>query len=225
MTKTRRLELLAMDLGAVELLVEEFQIAHGLAPDGDPGPKTLAELRPAAPGAAAPIPKTRSGVRDVYGSFSWTPGRGRSVEIDGDWAERNIRTFELHTGQRRRMHRLAGAELVDLFERACAASGYTPKSVQTFNPRRIKAKKNSKLSMHAYGIAVDFDPIDNPWRGRRKDGSPSLLRQNMAFVEVFEAAGWSWGGRWSGGLGDDMHFERRAPRLPAGVRSSPPRNP
>ena len=212
MTKARRLELLAMDLGAVERLVVAFQHSRGLVEDGDPGPKTLAELQPAAPGAAASIPKTRSGVRAVYGAFDWTPGRGRSVEIEGNWTARNIRRFELHTGQRRRLHRLAGAEFVQLFERACAASGYTPKSVQTFNPRRIKARKDSKLSMHAYGIAADFDPIDNPWGGRRRDGSPSLLRQNMAFVEVFEAAGWTWGGRWSGGKGDDMHFERRSPR-------------
>lgn len=224
----RRIERLAMDLGKVEQLVGYFQAGEGLVIDFDPGRATLGrmeELDLAARGGSqepAEIPKTRAGVRRVYGSFRWTPGRGRLVDIDDSWEEVNLRRFELHTGQSRRFHRLAGEELVELFERACRVSGYTPKSVGTFNPRRIKRHPDSKLSMHAYGIAVDFDSHDNAWGGVRQEldsrgkwqntDEPSLIRQHPGFAETFEDAGWTWGGRWRGGKGDDMHFERRAPR-------------
>jgi len=213
MSKQRALELLAMDLDAIETLVREFQEDNGLKVDGWPGERTREAIRAArgVPELAAPIPKGRSGVHRVYGSFQWTPGRGRLVDIDDDWEDRNIRRYTLHTGQRRRLHRLVGPEFVVLFKRACDASGYTPRSVQTFNPRRIKDHPDSKLSMHSWGIAVDFDPRQNPWGGVQSDGQPSLMRQFPAFVKVFEDAGWRWGGRWRNGKGDDMHFARRAP--------------
>jgi len=216
MSKEAALKRLAMDLTLLETLVREFQESQGLKVDGWPGKDTTTRIRSlvygALPELATPIPRSRAGVHRTYGSFEWTPSRGRLVDIDDDWEDKNIRRFRLHTGQRRRLHRLVGDEFVVLFRRACDASGYTPTSVQTYNPRKIKDKPDSNLSMHSWGIAVDFDPRENPWGGVRKDGSPSLLRQNPEFIKVFEDAGWCWGGRWKGGKGDDMHFERRSPR-------------
>ena len=126
----------------------------------------------------------------------------------------------LHDGRKRRLHRLVGDEFVELFRRACEASGYTPKSVQTFNPRLIRAKEGSNLSFHSFGIAVDFDSRANPWGGVQANGEPSLMRQHPDFFRTFEEANWTWGGRWRSnggkkkvagivGAGDDMHFERK----------------
>ena len=159
-----------------------------------------------------PIPKGRSGVKRVYGAFSWEwdgNPKDRRVKADPAWIKKNIRRFELHDGRKRRLHRLIGDEFVELFQKACEASGYTPKAVQTFNPRKIRAKEDSDLSYHSWGIAIDFDPRNNPWGGVQRSGEPSLMRQNMKFVEIFEESGWTWGGRWRKGKGDDMHFERK----------------
>ena len=202
-------------------LVRYAQGELGVDDDGKPGFATLARLDQhngdQASSKPLPIPKGRAATVALYGDPSWVKlTKGRAVDLDDRWERLNILWFTLHTGKRLRMHRMVGAEFVQLYKQACDASGYTPASVQTFNPRVIG--RTSRLSMHAYGIAFDVDGIKpkggqvgNPWGGVRADGTPSLLRQNMAFVGVFEAAGWCWGGRWRKGKGDDMHFQRAFP--------------
>jgi len=211
----RRVEQEKLSWDQLAKIVEFAQAELGVAADGKWGAKSAAALLGRVgppPAVVTTIPKGRGGVRRVYGSFSWEwePNpRDRRVKADPAWIKKNIKTFVLHDGRRRRFHKLAGDEFVELFEEACNASGYTPTSVQTFNPRKIRAKEDSKLSYHSWGIAVDFDPAHNPWGGVKPNGEPSLMRQNMKFVEVFEEAGWTWGGRWRKGKGDDMHFERK----------------
>ena len=196
-------------------LVKVAQTELGVVPDGKPGKATLQALGARLGNAASPaaIPKNRAEAKRVYGDPSWTKlPRGRSVDLNDEWEAKNIAWFVTHTGKRVRLHRLVGDEFVRLFKEACEVSGYTPKSVQTFNPRVIGGTK--RLSTHALGVAFDVDPRDNPWGGKRKDGSLSLLRQHPAFYAVFERAGWTWGGRWKHpttkerGWGDDMHFQR-----------------
>jgi len=213
MSKERDLTLLSMDRAALETLVREFQLAHGLKVDGWPGEKTRDAIRAARglPELAAPIPKTRAEVKRVYGTFHWTSSRGRYIDIDDEWEDLNIRRFKLHTGQRRRLHRLVGDEFVTLFRRACDRSGYTPRSVQTYVPRKIKDEPDSKLSLHSWGIAIDFDPTLNRWGGKQKDGQPCPLRVHPEFLQVFRDAGWRCGADWKTGGGDWMHVERRAP--------------
>jgi hypothetical protein len=72
-------------------------------------------------------------------------------------------------------------------------------------------------SEHAYGEAVDLNPVENPYVGcgRTRDRSArpyldrSRLRPGMvtpAVVAAFRAVGWGWGGDWSGSTKDYMHF-------------------
>jgi len=72
-------------------------------------------------------------------------------------------------------------------------------------------------SNHAYGPAVDLNPIENPYTGcgrtRERASRPYLdrsrLRNGMvtpAVVRAFAAIGWGWGGSWSGSTKDYMHF-------------------
>ena len=189
-----------------EYIVRAFQAVSGLKVDGVVGKRTLAAADAILKGRGADtsIPRNRRALEAnaAYGKPSWTRGNGRSVDLDDAWEAQNIRTFVLHTGQRRRLHRLVGDEFVRLFEEACKASGYTPASVQTYNPRVIGGTE--RLSLHAYGLAFDVDPQLNPWGGR----PDAPLRQHPEFVAVFEAEGWTWGGRWKDGKGDDMHFQR-----------------
>lgn len=56
----------------------------------------------------------------------------------------------------------------------------------------------SKLSMHALGGAIDFNAATNQL-GSEGDIHPGI-------VEVFEAHGWTWGGRWWH-RPDPMHFQ------------------
>lgn len=203
------------------MLVPYAQRELGVADDGKAGPGTMEALRVALNGdhvsiQTLPVPKGRRNTHAMYGNPAWTRTKGRGVDLDDGWVYRNIRTFQLHTGKRVRLHKLVGGEFVRLFKAACEASGYTPRSVQTFVQRTIG--KSDRLSMHALGVAVDFDPNSN-WLGgvqrERVDGKwtvtdkPALLLQHPAFAKVWEDAGWVWGHRWS--FKDTHHFQRAVP--------------
>jgi hypothetical protein len=72
-------------------------------------------------------------------------------------------------------------------------------------------------SEHAYGEAVDLNPVENPYVGcgmtRDKTAvsymNRSRTRRGMvtpAVIEAFRSIGWGWGGSWSGSTKDYMHF-------------------
>lgn len=64
----------------------------------------------------------------------------------------------------------------------------------------FRAKRSgSKLSTHAWGIAIDLNPETNAM-GREGDMAPGI-------VKVFESFGFTWGGRWTGAGKDRMHFQ------------------
>jgi len=76
---------------------------------------------------------------------------------------------------------------------------------------------NGSWSEHAYGEAIDLNPVENPYVGcgmTRDKASLSYLdrsrlRRGMvtpAVVRVFQEVGWGWGGSWSGTTKDYMHF-------------------
>ncbi|MGH3110512.1 MAG: M15 family metallopeptidase [Gaiellaceae bacterium] len=72
-------------------------------------------------------------------------------------------------------------------------------------------------SNHAYGHAIDLNPVENPYVGCGQTRDPtsvrymdrSRVRKGMitpAVVRAFRAIGWGWGGEWSGRTKDYMHF-------------------
>jgi hypothetical protein len=72
-------------------------------------------------------------------------------------------------------------------------------------------------SEHAYGEAVDVNPVENPYTGcgatNDRASVPylnrSVLRPGMvtpAVVAAFASVGWGWGGSWTGATQDYMHF-------------------
>lgn len=65
-----------------------------------------------------------------------------------------------------------------------------------------------RLSPHSYGIAVDLNPRRGPyWRWSRLRPHPAQAVYPEAIVELFEANGFIWGGKWH--HYDLMHFEYR----------------
>jgi hypothetical protein len=72
-------------------------------------------------------------------------------------------------------------------------------------------------SQHAFGLAVDLNPIENPYTGCGRTREPtsvpylnrSRIRRGMvtpAVVSAFRSIGWGWGGSWAGSTKDYMHF-------------------
>jgi D-alanyl-D-alanine carboxypeptidase len=72
-------------------------------------------------------------------------------------------------------------------------------------------------SQHAYGLALDLNPIENPYTGcgrtRERSSLPYLNRSKIrrgmvtrAVVRAFASIGWGWGGAWPGSTKDYMHF-------------------
>jgi hypothetical protein len=78
-------------------------------------------------------------------------------------------------------------------------------------------KGNGNTSEHAFGHAVDLNPVENPYVGCGMSRDPrskpyldrSRLRRGMvtpAVIAAFRSIGWGWGGSWSGSTKDYMHF-------------------
>ena len=87
-----------------------------------------------------------------------------------------------------------------------------------FNCRHAVGSSAGRWSVHAYGEAIDVNPVENPYvLGSRalppagaRYADRARLRPGMAvpggaLVEAFAAVGWSWGGRWAGAP-DYQHF-------------------
>jgi D-alanyl-D-alanine carboxypeptidase len=60
-----------------------------------------------------------------------------------------------------------------------------------------------QLSVHSFAAALDFDAAHN---GQTFNRAAGLLKADSPIVTIFEAEGWTWGGRWKGKR-DPMHFQ------------------
>jgi D-alanyl-D-alanine carboxypeptidase-like protein len=88
-------------------------------------------------------------------------------------------------------------------------------NTSAFNCRA--ATGSSRWSEHAYGRAVDINPIENPYvsggttshRASRpfldRRPRPGMAVEGGPLVRAFDAERWGWGGRW-GGTKDFQHF-------------------
>src|SRR3954447_14299791 len=78
-------------------------------------------------------------------------------------------------------------------------------------------KGTGTWSNHAYGLAVDVNPQENPYVGCGQSRDPKTkpffdrsrhrpLMVTPRTVHAFAASGWGWGGSWTGSTKDYMHF-------------------
>jgi hypothetical protein len=111
----------------------------------------------------------------------------------------------------RRMRPIDAYRGVD--ERSLAAD-----NTAAFNCRYAVAPGPRHWSAHAYGEAIDVNPVENPYllggRVHPRAGAAYLNRSNVrpgmavrggVLVRAFAAVGWAWGGRWTGSP-DYQHF-------------------
>ena len=72
-------------------------------------------------------------------------------------------------------------------------------------------------SMHAFGLAVDINPVENPYVGCGQSRDPTARRYfnrsrhrrgmvTRRAIAAFRAIRWGWGGSWAGNTKDYMHF-------------------
>jgi hypothetical protein len=90
-------------------------------------------------------------------------------------------------------------------------------NTSAFNCRYVDG--TTRWSEHAYGRAIDVNPIENPYVTssgttshpasapylRRTPYRAGMAVEGGALVRAFAAAGFGWGGRWSGAK-DYQHF-------------------
>ena len=114
----------------------------------------------------------------------------------------------------RKMH------LVDDYDASDDAS-CADDNTSSFNYRLVAG--TSELSNHAYGLAIDINPFENPYciwsmdvispdgSARFADRSlrePYMIHTDDLCYQLFVSHGWSWGGSWSGSVSDYQHFEK-----------------
>jgi len=180
-------------------------------------PAFHATIQPAPPAVTSswhrgcPVP--RSALRLVtvtYRGFDGAAHAGRIV-VNVRAAEDAVRVFRSLYAARYPIRRMVP---IDAYgnddDRSLAAD-----NTSAFNCRRVAGA--SRWSMHAYGLAIDLDPLENPYvsgshvsppAGRRfvsRPWLPGVIHRGDAVWRAFHAIGWSWGGDWRA-PSDYQHF-------------------
>lgn len=181
--------------------------------------------------AAGPLPPA---VRDAMTGVSWRPGcpvgldELALLEVDHHDFDGQVRRGRLvvHTsvaGDVLQAFRalfdtgfpLQEVELVDAYGADDDAS-MAANNTSAFNCRVVAG--TTRWSQHAYGRAVDLNPVQNPWvrddaveppAGReyldRTDVRTGMVVRPGPAVAAFETIGWGWGGDWRSSK-DYQHF-------------------
>ena len=203
--------------------------ATPLRPPPPPSPSTIA-----APAPARVQPVTAAELGESWRSgCPLEPVRLRRVEIDHIGLDGQTRRGELI------VHEHLVAEVIEIFEqlrhlrypiekmrtvdhypRADDELSMQDNNTSAFNCRDIPG--TGRWSLHAYGRAVDVNPLLNPYIDRagayqpqnagpyldRNRTDPGLLHDGDPAVQIFTDHGWRWGGDWRTPK-DYQHFERR----------------
>lgn len=192
------------------------------------------------PRAALADPRFEYGVESVRRSdlpHSWRPGcpvgprRLRLVTVSHWGFDGEVKTGRLVVGRNkarpvvRVMRKLFRAgypikrmRLVDEYGGSDRRS-MNANNTSAFNCRT--ATGSTSWSEHAYGRAIDVNPVQNPYvspsgrvlpkRGRpfvdRSRDHPAMIHAGDRVVRAFASIGWSWGGSWSS-VQDYQHFSQ-----------------
>jgi len=134
--------------------------------------------------------------------------------VHADWAEAILGAF---TALRTAGFPIERMEPVDAYGGSDDAS-IAANNTSAFNCRAVTG--GSSWSRHAYGRAVDINPVQNPYvtgdgRVLPPSGAPfatdrsartGVITDGDVVVEAFASIGWRWGGHWSDPV-DYQHFD------------------
>ena len=135
----------------------------------------------------------------AFGAFSYRYYPDGTIEPDARWVRENIVTvrlpiFGLVTCHRLMVPQLRGA-LTEIVARGLDGTLSTYDGC--YVPRFIERNPMNSISLHTWGIAIDFDAATN-YRGIAGTMDPEV-------VKIFKRWGFRWGGDWT--YTDPMHFE------------------
>lgn len=137
-----------------------------------------------------------------FGAFSYRYHADGTIEPEQRWVDENIRFARLPLVGGVTCHRLMLPQLRRALQDVQTAGlGAHIRTLDgCYVPRFIARDTNNAVSLHTWGIAIDFNASSNSY-GTRGDMHPQI-------VSIFERWGFRWGGRWS--PPDAMHFELAA---------------
>jgi len=159
-------------------------------------------------------PRQLRAIRLSYVGFDGAAHTGEII-VNASVVKKVIKVFSVLYRSRFPIRRM---EPVDAFH------GSDPRSMAAdntsgFNCRRAVAPGPPQWSMHAYGLAIDVNTVENPYieagigvrpRAGAAFVNRSEIRPGMAYpggtlVSAFRSIGWGWGGYWQGSP-DYQHF-------------------
>jgi hypothetical protein len=199
-----------------------------------PAPPVVAETRP---GYIFEISRLPDGIRRWMNGVSWHPGcpvplRDLRLVIVRYWGfdrEAHRGRLVVHADVARRVARIFGRlyavsfpirqmRLVDYYG-ADDRTSMEHDNTSAFNCR-YRAGSPGEWSQHAYGRAIDINPVENPyvwsggvspWNGApyvdRSDRRKGMIFHGDAVWWAFRNRNWEWGGDWSS-VKDYQHFSR-----------------
>ena len=218
-----------------------------LRPDGygqaGPTPPDLDPRRFTLPDTLAPLPGAgfasvvESVPAEVLARSTWEPG----CPVGADDLAYVRLTFwgfddQRHTGELL-LNASVARDVVEVFRQLYRARfpfeelRITPRSELDAHPTgdgndtgafvcRPTTGSTTTYSQHAYGLAIDLDPFQNPYsKGDlvlpelastyldRGEVRPGMITPDGVVVRAFESIGWTWGGGWSS-LKDYQHFSQ-----------------
>jgi len=161
--------------------------------------------------AGCPVgPADLRAVRVSYWGFDGSPHAG-SIVVARRVARDVVAVFRRLWAERFPIKRLEPVSAYRGSDDASMAADNT----SAFNCRFVGG--TSRWSLHAYGEAIDVNPVENPYVGCGQSRDPkarryrdrSRHREGMTTpraVAAFRSVGWGWGGAWTGDTKDYMHF-------------------
>lgn len=146
-------------------------------------------------------------VHRIFGEFRFVRGPGDAIIPDPAWVRAAIIDWTVPVLGRVRCHRaMLGQLAYAMAEIEQAGLGAMIDSYDGCYVPRFQRLDDTKLSAHAYGIAIDLNAATNA----QGDDTPEI---DPRIVSIMERWGFAWGGRF--GTPDGMHFEiARMVRLP-----------
>jgi hypothetical protein len=175
-------------------------------------PVTAAQL-PASWRSGCPVGPDRLRLLSLpYIGFDGAPHTGQMV-VHADVAVPVIGVFQKLYAARFPIRRMV---LIDAYGGRDDASVYAD-NTSAFNCRAVTG--GSSWSEHAYGKAIDIDPLENPYVYRdghamdahavpytnRGSTAPGVIHAGDVVTKAFAAIGWGWGGNFSS-TKDYQHF-------------------
>jgi hypothetical protein len=194
-----------------------------------------AERRTEQPAFSGEIRELDGAMRKRMIGVSWRPSCPvslddlRLLDVDHWDVDRQVRRGEMvvhadHAGAMFEVFRelfeahfpIERMQLIDDFDGSDDAS-MAANNTSGFNCRTVTA--GQAWSQHAYGLAIDINPVQNPYVGAGGEVHPPAGRAHVdrsqhvegmihpegSVVRAFERAGWSWGGDWRS-FKDYHHF-------------------